>query len=242
MTERRTQWHWQPDWRLWLFTGLLLPVLLGLGFWQVDRAQEKSAERAQWETEEGPVAWPVEEPPEGQPVTIEGHYDDRVRWFLDNRTRDGRRGYELLQLFHPDPGTEPVVVNRGWVEAPVSRSDLPEHETPDPDLRIEGRVASWPDPMRLGEADPADRRGWPKRVPGLTPQELAAEGFDVAPVMVRLVDEQQPGALRADWEPDRMEAATHRGYALQWFALSVVLVTLTIAASFRKVDESRDEE
>ena len=242
MTKPRTQWQWQPDWRLWLLAFVLFPVLVGLGFWQVDRAQEKTAEREQWESEEGPRDWPVEEPLQGQPVLLEGHYDEQARWFLDNRTRDGRRGYELLQLFHPDSSSEPVVVNRGWIEAPASRSELPEHEMPDSAVTIEGRVAAWPDPMRLGESDPADRRGWPRRVAGLTPEELAEEGMDVAPAMVRLVDEQQAGALQVDWEPGRMDAATHRGYALQWFALSVVLVTLTIAASFRKVDESRDDE
>ncbi|PTB95618.1 SURF1 family protein, partial [Marinobacter sp. Z-F4-2] len=33
--------RWQFDWRLLMFSGLLLPVLLSLGVWQLNRAEEK---------------------------------------------------------------------------------------------------------------------------------------------------------------------------------------------------------
>ncbi|MGM0571288.1 MAG: SURF1 family cytochrome oxidase biogenesis protein, partial [Pseudomonadota bacterium] len=44
----------------------------------------------------------------------------------------------------------------------------------------------------------------------------------------------QPGAFRADWEPDMMGPQTHYGYALQWFSLAAALIILTIIASYRK--------
>lgn len=35
-----------------------------------------------------------------------------------------------------------------------------------------------------------------------------------------------------------MDAATHYGYAVQWFGLALVLLSLTIAISFRRDEES----
>jgi cytochrome oxidase assembly protein ShyY1 len=61
---------------------------------------------------------------------------------------------------------------------------------------------------------------------------------DVVPelprLILRLADQNQPGALRADWAPDRMAVATHYGYATQWFALALMLTMLTVVASYRK--------
>ena len=58
--------------------------------------------------------------------------------------------------------------------------------------------------------------------------------------IVRLSGEGQPGAYRADWEPDLMGPQTHYGYATQWFALAVALTILTVVASYRKRELSKD--
>ncbi|MFN2360435.1 MAG: SURF1 family cytochrome oxidase biogenesis protein, partial [Marinobacter sp.] len=49
--------RWQFDWRLLLFSGLFLPLLIGLGAWQLERAQEKNAQLAQWQQEAGSLNW-----------------------------------------------------------------------------------------------------------------------------------------------------------------------------------------
>lgn len=211
---------------------VFLPLLLWLGFWQLGRAEEKIAQQERWDTL-NPEEWPLSgQANEGQPVIITGHYVSSRQWLLDNRTRDGRAGYEVLTLLEPTEGP-PVVVNRGWVAGMRNREDLPEVYVSSGILRLEARVAEWPSPPVIGAVK--QQAGWPKRVQSLT-HEAAAEtsAEPVSELFLRLADEQQPGALRADWPPSLTGASTHYGYAAQWFGLAVALVILSIIASFRK--------
>lgn len=203
-----------------------------MGFWQLGRAEEKALERAQWETLSH-QEWPlIGEPSEGQPVTIEGQYIPERQWLLDNRTRGGRAGYEVLTLFQPD-NSPAVVVNRGWIAGMHDRAELPAIPVESSHQQLQARVAEWPVPPVIGEVEGAS--GWPRRVQMLTP-ELASQSLDeaVSPVFLRLAGEQQPGALQADWKPSRMGANTHYGYAVQWFGLAIALLALGIVASFHK--------
>lgn len=236
MTEDRSTWRWQPSRAVWGVAITLLPVLLGLGLWQLDRGFEKAQAQARWSDTEGPVEWPVSQPLEGQAVRLTGQYDPDIQWFLDNRTRDGRPGYEVLQPFRTESG--PVIVNRGWVAAPDARDRLPEAETPGGTQRVRANVWDWPSPLVLGEVDAVNKDGWPRRVASLERGQARKVLADAARVPVRLADDGQPGAFRTGWQPERMEAETHYGYAVQWFGLAVVLLTLTIATSFRRDEES----
>ena len=214
---------------------MLVPALAGLGVWQLDRGFQKSAQAQRWASRDEPVQWPPESPDVGQPVTLYGEYDREKFWLLDNRTRDGRRGYEVLHLFRTD--SDAAVVNRGWISGTGDRESLPEVTAPPEDVRLKARVSDWPQPLVLGEVDSVNESGWPRRVAQLTPERVVGAGEPVNPVFVRLVGNNQSGALTTGWESDRMGAATHYGYAAQWFALAVLLLTLTLATSFHKREE-----
>lgn len=236
MSESRSRWQWNPELRIWLLAVLLVPVLAGLGVWQVDRAWQKQAQAERWETGVEAAGWPPETDAVGQPVTLTGGYDPEIAWMLDNRTRDGRRGYEVLHLFHTE--SAPVVVNRGWIAGPGDRDQLPDIPVPKGDtLVVQARVSDWPEPMVLGEVDPVNAEGWPRRVAKLTAEDASGAVPEVYPAMVRVADGSQPGALKTGWDSERMGAATHYGYAAQWFALALLLLTLTVATSFRKHED-----
>lgn len=234
--------RWQPDWRLWTLVLVFLPLLIWLGIWQLGRAEEKAAQQARWETL-SPVEWPISgQAIEGQPVIIEGRFVPDKQWLLDNRTRGGRAGYEVLTLFEPRH-QPPVVINRGWLPGPRDRATLPAIPVSGNEVyRLKARVADWPAPPVIGAVE--EPKGWPRRVQALTP-ELASQNTDqtVDGTFLRLADEQQPGALQVDWAPARLGVDTHYGYAVQWFGLAIALTVLSIVASFRKprsIDSSHD--
>jgi cytochrome oxidase assembly protein ShyY1 len=216
-----------------LFSGLFLPLLLGLGIWQLQRAEFKQQQQGQWQQQASELAWPqlVEQGLDaGRPVKLNGSYGGTT-WLLDNRTRDGMAGYEVLTVFYPLQGPA-LVVNRGWVIAPRTRQQLPDASVTQEQVEISGRLADFPQPPVLAASEASS--GWPRRVQSLPP-EIAQDAVPELPrLILRLADQNQPGALRADWAPDRMAIATHYGYATQWFALALMLTVLTIVASYRK--------
>ncbi|WP_223795122.1 SURF1 family protein [Marinobacter sp. F4216] len=236
--------QWQIDWRLMVFSGVLLPLLMGLGFWQLDRAGQKQELLDQWQLDVLQLSWPelVERELEpGRPVTLEGRYD-RNSWLLDNRTRDGVSGYEVLTVFHPIEGPS-VVINRGWVKAPRTRDQLPMVEAPEGIVAIRGRLKGYPNPPVLMEASEQEReQSWPRRVQALPGETARRVQPDLPEAIVRLANPSEPGAFRADWQPDRMGPQTHYGYATQWFALALALVVLTVVASYRKTGANNDND
>ncbi|AXS83734.1 MULTISPECIES: SURF1 family protein [Marinobacter] len=239
---QRQRRHWQFDWRLLVFSGVFLPVLISLGVWQLNRAAEKQLLLDQWQQEAVNLDWPdmvALDLSNGRPVTLTGLYGNR-NWLLDNRTRDGVPGYEVLTVFRPVSGP-PVVVNRGWVQAPRTRDQLPEVDPPDGVFTLQGRISDYPVPPVLGDQPPATGP-WPRRVQSLSKEAARAEIPELPGRIVRLSGDHQPGAYRADWKPDLMGPQTHYGYATQWFALAVALTILTIVASYRKTGANNDND
>lgn len=243
MTEaKKNPRQWHTDWRLMVFTGAFLPLLIALGIWQLNRAEEKQILLDQWQQEAQNLNWPEQVASgldNGRPVTVTGLYGERS-WLLDNRTRDGMAGYEVLTAFYPLQGP-PVLVNRGWVAAPRTRNELPDVTPPDGVYSLTGRVGQYPEPPVLsGETAPTE--GWPRRVQMLPGAVARSEIADLPAAIIRLQGSEQPGAYRADWEPDLMGPQTHYGYATQWFALAVVLTILSVVASYRKTGSNNDND
>ena len=88
---QRTHRQWHFDWRLLVFSGVFLPLLVSLGVWQLNRAEEKQVLLEQWQQEAENLAWQdmvSGDLTSGRPVSLTGMYGSR-NWLLDNRTREG---------------------------------------------------------------------------------------------------------------------------------------------------------
>ena len=110
---------------------LMLPLLLGLGVWQLDRAQEKAALEASWEARQSQPPSPLD-PLWGQapetlaylPVLLSGVFLRDQYFLLDNRIYGGTFGYEVLGVIRLTNTGELVLVNRGWAPWGESRDVL----------------------------------------------------------------------------------------------------------------------
>ena len=79
----------------------------------------------------------------------------------------------------------------------------------------------------MGEAIPLDA-GWPKLAVYPTLDEVAAVlGEPVQPFILLLDPGDDYGFLR-NWVPEEMGPGRHYAYALQWFAMGLVLAGLLI--------------
>jgi surfeit locus 1 family protein len=224
------------EWRLTLFTALLLPLLIGLGFWQLQRADEKRDIAVRQEVRAAQAPRPLSMLDDGdgmlayRRVIVSGYFLPEALIYKDNQLRNGRFGYDVLGVFFDRPGARWVLLNRGWVPADPARRSLPEVDVPTGEQRLEASIYVSPgQPYSLGETDFSEL-AWP-----LVVQDPAADALRAAlereldaplfPLVLRLAP-GQPGGFRRDWPLVNASPARHTGYAVQWFTMAAVLALL----------------
>jgi surfeit locus 1 family protein len=235
---RRLQ-HYRFDWKLSLLTALLLPLLLSLGFWQLSRAQEKQQLQEQYAARQSEASIALEQlnPADDlqyRQVTLAGRYESARSFLLDNRIHQGRVGYDLITPLVMDTN-KVVFVNRGWLPQGATREQLPELEVIDGRITVQGSVyVPVGTQLVLGAVMPTE--GWPRVIQALDIRAMGAEaGYrvtDVFPFSVRLA-EGAPGVLVRDWPVISMTPERHQGYAVQWFAMAIMLLGLYLYYSTR---------
>src|SRR5690606_10043962 len=125
-----------PGWPWWLFTLGFRPILLALGVWQLDHAEQKRELHTR-----------IGQRREAPPLALHGigEVDPGYLWLLDHRARTGELGVEVLQVFHAPPGELPLIINRGWLPWP-ERRHLPGVPTAAGLLQLEAEVVAEADP------------------------------------------------------------------------------------------------
>lgn len=229
-----------PSWRLSLFVAFFLPVVASLALWQWNKSAEVMREEAHLAAMQTLPPQPLAEVAAGPeaaidllPVVLEGHFLPGSRIWLDNRTWRGRAGYELFAPFAAVDLSEPVLINLGWVAGNVDRSVLPEVALPATRVVVTGQLAPLrPDPVVFGQVE--ERWQGDLRVQRLDVADLAASLGHPLYERVVVADPAAPGAQTWNFQPLRLTSARHRGYALQWLGLGLVLVVGWCVASFRR--------
>ncbi|MEE4300514.1 MAG: SURF1 family protein [Pseudomonadales bacterium] len=229
-----------PNWKLTLFALIFLPMLVALGSWQLRRAEEKRGiEAALAEAASRNVrALSADEqtpPAHLTPVRVSGRLDAEHLVFLDNRTHQGRVGYELWAVLEDAATDGAFLVGLGWLPAPARREALPTVRLPDGPVTLHGVVLTErPETPVFGPV--TESRRWPLRVQRLEPAALARSlGLTLYGWPI-VVDAGEPGVQIHVFDPVRMGSATHTGYAVQWFGLAAVLLVGWCIASLRRTD------
>jgi cytochrome oxidase assembly protein ShyY1 len=235
------QFEFAPDWKTTVFTLLLLPLLLSLGNWQLNREEEKKLilQQELQTAQAAPVSLPAtqkEHEALAQFTRVELVGELRSNLFLlDNRISKGRVGYEVLQLMDTVDG-HAVWINRGFVQAGRTRAELPQIDVPAGPLVVNAKLYKpYGEAYRLGDT-PIDRRR----------NDLAViQTIDLAqlnefmhleksfPYELRL-EEGSVAALETHWTTVNVDPAKHRGYAVQWFAMSCALIIFYVLRSLKK--------
>jgi len=218
----------------------LLPLLVWLGVWQLQRADEKRDLLARQEARQAaPAVGPEQIEGLAQPaysrVDLQGSFDAEHSFLLDSRTRDGQVGVELLQPFQDQPSGRWVLVNRGWLPWPDRRIP-PRFDTPDRPLKLSAWVyAPSGKPFVLGRGM---GEGWPRLISYVDVEQFwQALGRDGVGYELRI--EPGPAAYRADWPVTFMQPAQHVGYAVQWFALAAALLALFVYLGVHQAREKK---
>src|SRR5690606_25428630 len=122
---RLTQ-HFRPGWLPSLCVVLMLPLLVGLGCWQLSRAEEKRILLASQEARRHAPPMRLDalnpaNPPAFQRAHLHGRVEPAHSVLLDRRVHQGQVGGELLQPILHQTSERWVLVNRGWLPWPDRR-------------------------------------------------------------------------------------------------------------------------
>lgn len=225
-----------PHWSMTILALLTMALFLRLGFWQIERASEKKQMIASLKAfaQTKPTEWlpKMPLPVQYQPIKVQGHYLPVVL-LLDNQHHQHQFGYDVVSPLVM-AGGRVVLVDRGWVAGDVTRRVFPVIETPSGLIQVTGS-AYYPSGKTwlLGQA--LEKKTANLAVVELLDTHLISQFLhkSVDPFIIRLGKDAATGYAR-EWAVVAMSPERHYGYALQWFAIALVILILFIALNLNK--------
>ncbi len=223
-------------WKSTILVIAAVVVMVRLGFWQLDRLEQRKAFNARVEAQlaESPLELTNQNlnlelfNMEYRSAVVSGEYDHERQVVLRNQDWQGRLGVHLLTPLVISGGEKAILVDRGWVPYEDFTGDnLSQYD--DPGLvEVEGVIRrSISKPLIGGRADQAPGPGedplkawyWINidDISGQFPYELLPVYQVSSP---DLIEEQMP--YRSEEELDLSEGS-HLGYAFQWFTFAAIL-------------------
>jgi surfeit locus 1 family protein len=215
-----------------ILVAVLVPLTLGLGFWQLDRAAQKRAIEESRLASYGTLPAGEEQLMDAAPfgrVELEGRYDATRQFLLDNQIRRGVPGYVVVTPFDT-VGGQRVLVSRGWIAAPTARAELPDARAPDSQERIVG--SRWTPHDTTIDKTPWGS-GWPKRIEQFDGARMREAARASQSIDFR-IEEGQPGSLEPIIVGEEMSPLRHTGYAVQWFAMAFALSVAFVVLGIRR--------
>ncbi len=226
------------NWKITLLSLCFLPLLCWLGFWQLDRAAEKRGiiEHASQQLQLPPISVSnpsIKSTTLAQRRIVEtGTFLSNHYWLLDNRVFRGKVGYEVIAPLATESG-HIVLVNRGWVQAPATRQELPNVNFPKEKIEIHGRwkLIERNELVRESKESTSSSAASAIRIQHVDLERIEqALGEKISSGFVQISPES-PYALQAVWKNINVMPEKHVGYAVQWFAMTAALVIALILAN-----------
>ncbi len=231
---------------------LFFCLFVSLGFWQLDRAEQKSVMFSDFEKRQSSPVLELDNnninqyEKEGllwRPVRVSGEFLEQYQILLDNQVEEGQAGYFVYTPLKIDQGEAVILINRGWVSTTNDRQNSPDLIQTSGTVTIAGVVKSKPKTgMLLKEALPEKITDSVYRVQKINLTELQElTKTKLVPYIVRLSPDSEHG-YRRQWQPPGSGVSMHLGYAFQWFAFAVVLLVIYLALNFKKTIQDKTDE
>ncbi len=231
----------QAPWRRWaVWAAALLTVALTarLGFWQLARADQKTALAAQMAKQVAgeaisAVTAATDPAQVHRSVSLAGVWLPDSTVYLDNRQMNAKPGFFVVTGLQLTTG-QVVAVQRGWAPRDfVDRARLPAVQTPSGPVEVRGRLALPPSSLKSFASAEEGRIRQNIDLPqwALAAWAKSAAGSSALAVVTHVsVVQTGPASegLVRNWLAPNLGVAKHHGYAAQWFGLSALAGVLTL--------------
>lgn len=231
--------------RRWIVATLIVvaavTAFISLGFWQLDRLDQRRAANAELQAVlDGsalrlPADLPIDTVVPNREVIASGTFDYAEERLLVLQTFQGRNGVKLITPLRLDDGQTAVLVDRGWIpEAEATPENVSAYQI-DEAVTVSGLIASAQTLRRTGSSNTSSTR-----------PDNEIFRVDVAAIQEQLPYQLLPfyivqGPNELDELPIRqlpeidLSEGPHLGYAIQWFLFTIVTVSLYVVMVRRSV-------
>ena len=217
----------------------MIALTLGLGNWQLGRAEEKAALQSLLESRTKEAPWPLRSTDRDgsalyyRQIVARGTFIEEKQIFLDNKSLGDRVGYHVITPLQIEGARTSVLINRGWIARTNEYPAPPNVPVPSGMVEVSG-IATVP-VARFLELSGANVEGrvWQNLTFQRAHENL---GLDVLPIIL-LASETLPELIPVQETPDA-GIEKHRGYAFQWFSIAAAILVVWLVVN-AKLDRSR---
>ena len=208
-----------------------LALLISLGFWQLDRADEKRAIEdkiaiANSANVELVVSTELLKDKEYYHVRLQGSYVDDKQFIYDNQIVDQISGYYVLTPFVLNGDSKTILINRGFIAWNGRRDKLADIGVEDELTEVKVQISKPVKRMELKAVEITAE--FPVLIQAIDLDVMSAiASLDFISVVGLLSPEYENGFVR-QWEPYTGSIERHVGYAIQWFLMAFVLAFIGI--------------
>ena len=214
-----------------------MAFLASLGFWQLDRAdQKRTIEASIQKANTGVVELIVNQNEllnkEYYEVRLQGSYIGDKQFIYDNQIVDQASGYYVLTPFVLTGQSNAIMINRGFIPWNGRRDQLDDIAVDSTYREIKIQVSR---PIKRIELKTSD-------ISNQFPVLIQAIDFDVIEEIsstsfvdvIGLLDPSSDDGFVRKWEPYTGSIEKHIGYAIQWFLMALVLGIIGIRIGLKQ--------
>jgi surfeit locus 1 family protein len=214
-----------------------MAFLVSLGFWQLDRAdQKRTIEASIQKANTGVVELIMNQNEllnkEYYEVRLQGSYIGDKQFIYDNQIVDQASGYYVLTPFVLTGQSNAIMINRGFIPWNGRRDQLDDIAVDSAFREIKIQVSR---PIKRIELKTSD-------ISNQFPVLIQAIDFDVIEEIsstsfvdvIGLLDPSSDDGFVRKWEPYTGSIEKHIGYAIQWFLMALVLGIIGIRIGLKQ--------
>ena len=211
--------------------------LVSLGFWQLDRADEKrSIETSIKQANTGSVELIKEEEglqnKEYYEVRLQGKYLSDKQFIYDNQIVDQVSGYYVLTPYALEGQSKAILINRGFIPWNGRRDKLADIVIGQETREIKVQISK---PIKRMELKPSEVGiQFPVLIQSIDLQDMADRAKVDFSSVIGLLDASASNGFIRKWEPYTGSIEKHIGYAVQWFLMALVLAIIGIRIAIKQ--------